>query len=134
MRISSGAPLQFTAGGLSNVFQTANNTANIFGAMPQGKITKLTNGSLPTYFAGLVQKADPAVSGVTAVNTLSTAFTNRAIFDANGNLLLGNPDPGKVGNTGLGIFRGPKRFELDANLVKRVRSMKSGLSNSARMS
>jgi hypothetical protein len=89
--------------------------------MPQGKITKLTNGSLPTYFAGLVQKADPAVSGVTAVNTLSTAFTNRAIFDANGNLLLGNPDPGKVGNTGLGIFRGPKRFELDANLVKRVR-------------
>ena len=121
MRIASGAPLQFSAGGLSNVFQTANNTANIFGAMPQGKITKLTNGSLPTYFAGLVQKADPAVSGVTAVNTLSTAFTNRAIFDANGNLLLGNPDPGKVGNTGLGIFRGPKRFELDANLVKRVR-------------
>ena len=60
MRISSGAPLQFSAGGLSNVFQTANNTANIFGAMPEGKITKLTNGSLPTYFAGLVQKADPA--------------------------------------------------------------------------
>ena len=50
MRISSGAPLQFTAGGLSNVFQTANNTANIFGTKPQGKITKSTNGSLPTLF------------------------------------------------------------------------------------
>jgi len=121
MRIASGSPLTLTAGGLSNVTQTANNTANIFGARPEGKITKLTNGSLPTYFAGLVQKADPGIANITAVNTLNTASSNRAIFDANGNLLLANPDPAKVGNLGIGVLRGPKRFELDANLLKRVR-------------
>ena len=121
MRMSSGSPLQFNAGGLSNVFQTANNTANIFGALPAGDVTFNTNGSLPTYFAGLVQKADPGVANVTTVNTLNTVFNNKAIYDANGNLLLANPDPGKVGNLGLGVIRGPRRFELDANLVKRVR-------------
>jgi hypothetical protein len=121
MRMSSGSPLQFNAGGLSNVSQTANNTANIFGALPAGKVTMMTNGSLPTYFAGLVQKPDPGVAGVTPLNTLNTVFNNKAIYDANGNLLLANPDPGKVGTLGLGVLRGPRRFELDANLVKRIR-------------
>jgi len=61
MRMSSGSPLQFNAGGLSNVFQTANNTANIFGALPKADVTFKTDGSLPTYFPGLVQKQTPAL-------------------------------------------------------------------------
>ncbi|HLH32255.1 MAG TPA: carboxypeptidase-like regulatory domain-containing protein [Terriglobia bacterium] len=121
MRISSGSPLTISAGGLSNVTQTANNTVNIFGPMPEGKVTKFTNGSLPSYFTGLVQKTDPGVAGVTSANTLSTAYTNKAIYDANGNLLFANPAPGSVGSLGIGVVRGPRRFELDANLLKRVR-------------
>ena len=112
--------LQFNAGGLSNVFQTANNTANIFGALP-GRRRHQYQWQPADLFCRIGQKADPGVANVTTVNTLNTVFNNKAIYDANGNLLLANPDPGKVGNLGLGVIRGPRRFELDANLVKRVR-------------
>ena len=80
----------------------------------------MTNGSLPTYFAGLVQKADPGSAGVTAVNTLNTALTT-------GQYLMPTeicrwPTRTRQGRNLVSVFSaGPSRFELDANLVKRMR-------------
>jgi hypothetical protein len=118
-RWSSGAPLTLTAGGLSNIWQTANNTAHILGEFPKGQLT-FSPGRLPAFFPGLTQATDPGRAGVTSTNTLNAAFSNRAIFDAQGRPLLVNPAPGEVGSLGLRTIEGPSRFQLDMNLSKRV--------------
>ena len=74
---------------------------------------------------GLQQIDDPAKPGVTALNSTSGSFSNRAITDANGNLLLVNPAPGSYGNLGLSWIEGPADFKLDMNLIKRVRLAES---------
>ena len=48
-------------------------------------------------------------------------YNNKALTDANGNLILINPQPGDAGSLGRDVFRGPSRFDLDMNLVKRFR-------------
>jgi hypothetical protein len=124
VRMSSGAPLTITAGSLSNIYDQANNTPNILGVLPEGKVTKNTDGSLPTYFTGLRQGtagSDPGRAAVTTTNTLQSAYNLRAILDASGNPLLVNPDPGKIGTLGVRTVTGPSRVQFDANLVKRVR-------------
>jgi len=124
MRWSSGSPLSITAGGLTNIYQSASNTPNILGVLPEGKVTKQTDGSLPYYFQGLTPGAagsDPGRALVTGTNTLATAYNRRAVFDAQGKAVLVNPGPGEVGTLGIRIIEGPSRFELDMNLVKRVR-------------
>jgi hypothetical protein len=121
LRMSTGAPLTLSSG-LSTVSGGA--TPYLFGAMPKGEITFKTDGTLPNFFATTTQTTtanDPARAVVTAVNTLNTAYSNRAILDANGNLLLVNPQPGDVGGLGLRTILGPGRWEFDANLVKTVR-------------
>jgi len=84
-----------------------------------GKVTKLPNGV--TYFPGLQQPSDPSVASVTSLNGLNTQFSNKAIADSQGRLLLVNPAPGQVGNLGLRWIEGPGHLALDMNLIKRVR-------------
>jgi hypothetical protein len=48
-------------------------------------------------------------------------YTNKAITDPSGNIILVNPLPGQVGNLGLSTLRGPSRFDLDMNMVKRFK-------------
>ena len=48
-------------------------------------------------------------------------FSNRAIADAQGNVILANPAPGQLGTLGQRWIEGPSHVGLDANLVKRVR-------------
>ena len=118
---SSGPPLTVTAP-VSTIWQTtANSTPNIVGDFPKniGKVTKLPNGV--TYFPGLQQITDPSAANVTSLNALSGQFSNKAITDSQGRLLLVNPAPGQVGNLGLKWIEGPARLGLDANLIKRVR-------------
>ena len=120
----SGSPLTITAGGLTNVDQFARNTAHILGELPEGKVTKMTDGSLPTYFPTLRPGAagsDPGRAAVTSVNTLSAANNLRAVFDGQGNLLLVNPAPGEIGTLGIRTIEGPARLDFDLNLTKRVR-------------
>jgi hypothetical protein len=124
---TSGVPLTITAP-VSTVSQLTSgtpalpfNTPNIVGDFPKsiGKVTKLANAV--TYFPGLQQITDPSVTGVTSQNGLSGQFSNKAITDSQGRLLLTNPVPGQVGSLGLMWIEGPPHLGLDVNLIKRVR-------------
>jgi hypothetical protein len=122
---TSGAPLSLNAP-VSTMWQTSTNmTPDVVGNFPKtaGAITKLSNGV--TYFPGLKQIPDPAVSNVSSLNGLSGAFSNKAIADANGNVLLTNPAPGRVGNLGLRWIEGPPILGLDINLIKHIRVTES---------
>ena len=130
MSWSSGQPLTITATnsqitwtqvpGQIAIVRTAN-TPNVLGAFPKsaGTVTPIANGA--NYFAGLVQKDDPSKNLVTTSDTLRNAVSNKALFDANGNVILANPAPGTVGTLGRGYIEGPTHIKFDVNLVKRLR-------------
>jgi hypothetical protein len=128
-RWGSGAPLTLTsssqitatATNASVAVSTTPNTPMILGTFPKnsGKITPLANGA--TYFAGFKQKDDPSIANVTTLQTLQNSFSNKAITDANGNIILANPAPGQAGNLGRQWIQGPSHVGLDVNLVKRIR-------------
>jgi hypothetical protein len=118
---TSGAPLSVVAP-TSTIWQTATSmTPNVVGDFPKsmGKVTKLSNGV--TYFPGLQQVTDPAVAGVSSLNGLNGSFSNKAIADSQGKLLLVNAAPGQVGNLGLMAIQGPALLGLDVNLIKHIR-------------
>jgi hypothetical protein len=81
------------------------------------------------YFAGFSQITDPGFAQVSPTcaasssncNGVLAGYNNKAITDSNGNIILMNPQPGNVGSLGYDVFRGPSRFDLDMNLVKRFR-------------
>src|SRR6185369_10569351 len=93
MNFNSGAPLTLTtfattstAGGT----QTISNVAaqpNVAGALPKdmGKVTKVSNGVV--YFDGFTQITDPGIAGVTTLNGLNTAYSNKAIVGPNGQIV-----------------------------------------------
>src|SRR6185295_3026844 len=56
---------------------------------------------------------------------LDTRFTNRAVADASGKLILVNPSPGQLGTLGQRWIEGPSHIGMDVNLVKRVRVAES---------
>jgi hypothetical protein len=63
---------------------------------------------------------DPSKSQITSLNSTAGSFSNKAITDADGNLLLANPAPGSYGTLGLAWVEGPRDFKLDLNVIKRV--------------
>jgi hypothetical protein len=130
---SSGVPLNITVGtsmapfiGTASFNQFTNGSPMIAGDFPKslGSITKKPGGVV-TYFDGLKQIVDPAISGVTTQQTLQGSFSNFAIADANGKLLLVNPSPGQVGNLGLRWIEAPSRMAFDMNLLKRIKLAES---------
>jgi hypothetical protein len=116
-----GPPLSVTAPVSTIWQQTTFMTPNIVGDFPKsaGQVTKLANGV--TLFPGIQQITDPSVAGVSTANALSGSFSNKAITDSQGRLLLANPVPGQVGSLGLTWVEGPAALGFDANLIKRVR-------------
>jgi len=58
---------------------------------------------------------------VTTLNSTAGSFSNKAITDAQGKLLLVNSAPGSYGTLGLNWIEGPRDFKLDLNVIKRVR-------------
>jgi len=92
---------------------------NIVGTLPKdlGKVKKLANSVV--YFDGYTQTVDPGLAGVTALNGLNTAYSNKAIAGPNGQLVLVNPQPGEVGTLGLTTLKGPRSLSLDMNMIKR---------------
>jgi len=84
-----------------------------------GQVTKVSNGV--TFFPDIQQIPDPARAGVTTSNGLQGTFSNKAIADAQGNLLLVNPGPGQIGNMSLKWLEGPWNIGFDTNLIKRVK-------------
>jgi hypothetical protein len=119
--LASGAPLTVTAPISVFTQSTTNITPVIVGDFPKsgGKVTKVVNGVV--YFDGLQQVADPAGSSVTTAQSLQTQFSNRAIADAQGQLLLVNSQPGQLGTLGLKWIEGPGNIGFDMNLAKRVK-------------
>jgi hypothetical protein len=104
-RWSSGAPLTFSASGISNITQSSNNTPNLVGTLPEPLLT-FQDGALPTYFPTLSRERQRETT--TTVDTLHLANSNFAIIDANGNRVLENPEPGQVGTLGLATLEGPR--------------------------
>lgn len=118
---TSGQPLTVTSGLSTMTNSTTDITPDLVGSFPKGSgnLTYVSNGI--QYFPGLVQIDDPSKAGVTALNSTVGSFSNKAIADANGNLLLVNPAPGTAGTLGLKTIEGPADFKLDMNLIKRVK-------------
>jgi hypothetical protein len=96
-------------------------TPNIVGDFPKssGQVTKVANGVI--FFPGIQQVLDPGIGSVTTLNSLNGAYSNKAIADAQGRILLVNPNPGQVGTLGLKWIQGPPSIQFDMNLIKRVR-------------
>ena len=118
--LSSGAPLTITSP-VSTFTQATNNTPVIADdfAKDMGKVTKVANGV--AYFNGLGQTDDPAVNNVTPLQSLRNQFTNKAITDSQGRILLVNPQPGQLGTLGLKWIQGPGNISLDMNVTKKVK-------------
>jgi len=117
---SSGAPLSLTAA-TSTFTQGTGNTPVAAGGFPKnsGSVTKVANGVV--YFNSLQQIADPAGSSVTALQGTNSSFSNKAITDSQGRLLLVNPAPGQLGTLGQKWIEGPNTINLDIDLIKRVK-------------
>jgi hypothetical protein len=120
--INSGAPLTLTASA-SPFLNGGTNYPDMVGDIPKdfGRVNITNTPGVITYFEGMGQITDPGIAGVTTLQTLSSAFSNRAITDAQGRLLLVNPAVGTIGNMGPAWLEGPGSIGLDANLIKRVR-------------
>jgi hypothetical protein len=118
--LSSGAPLTITAP-VNTITQGANNTPVIVSDFPKsiGKVTRVGNGVV--YFDGLGQTEDPAINSISPLQSLRQQFTNKAITDSQGRILLMNPQPGELGSMGLRWIEGPGNIGLDMNLTKKMR-------------
>jgi hypothetical protein len=115
----SGAPLTFTATGVTSLSNLATNTANLVGALPSGfsQVTK-GNGSV-SYFPGLSTKAAPTPN-FGGDPTLPGRFTNLEVVNSSGQVILVDPDPGTTGNTAYNFpgLRGPSLMGFNASLSK----------------
>jgi hypothetical protein len=118
--VSAGGPLTITAP-VSTFTEATGNTPVIVGDFPKsmGHVTRVSNGVV--YFDGLGQIPDPAINGVTTLQSLQGQFSNKAITDSSGRILLQNPQPGQLGTMGLKWIQGPGNLSLDMNLTKRVK-------------
>jgi len=117
---TSGAPLGFSST-RSTVSNRASQTADLVGRLPQGlgKV-KVGNGRVE-YLEGLSTRVAP-LPNFGGDATLPDRFTNQVVVDANGNIILQNPVPGRPGNTSstLSVLEGPGSLRLDMALTKKV--------------
>jgi hypothetical protein len=121
VNVNSGAPVSVAAQSMLY----ANGTPDIVGAFDQaGKVTFPATPGLNSgnYFMGgkLTQVTDPQCARVTTQQTLNSACTLTAVADANGQVLLQHPLPGKRGTLGMNSVEAPGRWRFDANLAKSV--------------
>ncbi|MGI8741877.1 MAG: carboxypeptidase regulatory-like domain-containing protein [Bryobacteraceae bacterium] len=84
-----------------------------------GSLIKTGNGVV--YFSGLKQVPDPLISTITTVNGIQGRVTLKAIADSSGNLILENPPAGVFGTLAPNFLRGPGFFNVDVDLLKRIR-------------
>jgi hypothetical protein len=119
--LAAGSPLTISAP-VSTITQGTNNTPVLVGDFPKstGKVTKVANGVV--YFDGFGQRPDPTGTNTSLVDpTVAGQFSNLAITDSQGRLVLVNPQPGQLGTLGLKTIEGPGSIGLDMNLTKKVR-------------
>jgi hypothetical protein len=116
---SSGSPLSFT--GIDTLTFRADNTADLVGTLPAdlGKVEK--GDRIVQYFSGLSVRAAPRPD-FGSDPTLPGRFTNQAVYDQAGNIVLRNPEPGTTGNTAQNLpgLTGPSNLGLDLSLSKQI--------------
>ena len=122
LNYNTGTPLTITSG--IQTISTVGAQPNIVGPFSKvGKVTKVSNGVL--YFDGYTQTQtpaqDPGFAGVSALNGLTSGYSNRAIVSPSGQIVLVNPQPGEVGTLGQATLRGPGSIRLDFDMIKRFR-------------
>lgn len=123
---TSGAPLTIGAT-TSSFIELTNQTPAIVGDFPKsvGKAVRTNVPGVITYFDGFQQIIDPSMADVTTTDSLRGQFSNYAIADSQGRVVLMNPAPGQHGNLGLRWIAGPSRLGFDVNLIKHVRITES---------
>ena len=124
LNYNTGAPLSFTSG--ISTISTVGAQPNIVGTLPKdiGKVTKSTGpNSSVNYFSGYTQITDPSfeIPTSSAFNGLSAGYSNKAIVDPNGNVVLVNPQPGEIGTLGYSTIKGPAALQFDMNILKRFK-------------
>jgi hypothetical protein len=138
LNLQGGTPITITSvsTGTTGISTISTNAAhpNVVGAIPSnmGNITKKNNGVF--YFDGFTQIPDPQFATLfpqcntssTACNGLVSGYSNKAIVDPKGNIILVNPQPGEVGTLGYNTLRGPGSVNFDMNLIKRFKVDEGG--------
>jgi hypothetical protein len=134
----TGGPISFTTAYTSttNLNTFSSNEAGrpvLIGAQPSGGLKKTPGGV--TYFNGYKTNPDPTFTQIspncappnptTACNGLFNGYSNRALQDPNGNVVMVNPQPGTKGTVQQNSVRGPGALYFDMNMVKRVKVAES---------
>lgn len=145
LNFNTGSPMSITSG--ISTIGTAGARPNVVGTIPDnmGQLKKCstanpcyTNTATPVtsgvvYFDGFTQPTDPGLAQVWsacatatgACSSLLGGYSNRAIADPQGNIILVNPQPGQEGTLGDNTLRGPSALFFDMNLLKRFRITES---------
>jgi hypothetical protein len=120
-RWTSGAPLTIQAG--ENPFTTGSNVADVVGSFPKniGELVASETPGSREYLLGFQRVDDPAEGLVTTSDTLRSAYSRMALADASGNIVVQHAPYGAYGNLGQAWFEGPGSYDVDMNLMKRVR-------------
>jgi len=119
---NSGQPLSITSTRRTLDSRGNINTPDLVGALPDslGKVRRAEG--FVEFFEGLsTQRAPlPNFGGNT---TVAGRFTNQAVVNSSGNIVLQNPQPGMAGNLGLTLsgLEGPGRLGFDLALEKKIR-------------
>src|SRR5262249_55535255 len=118
---TSGAPLSFTTTRTTQNFR-GSNTADLVVSFPKDLGNVKVGNGVVQYFSSLSSKAAP-VPSFGGDPPLPGRFTNMAIVDSSGNMVLQNPQPGTTGNTGLNLptVRGPGNLGFNVALSKTVK-------------
>jgi Carboxypeptidase regulatory-like domain/TonB dependent receptor len=122
--VFTGAPLNLSTGtttsGITSFNQFTDTTPMLMGNLPKGfgKVKRVDNGVV--YFDGLQEGEDPSIANITSSQGLRGRSTLVGIADTNGNLILANPVPGRLGSLVPFYLQGPGSYRLDLNLVKRI--------------
>jgi len=116
----TGAPIDLVSNTRSWNF-TGVSTPLALAPFPKGAGEVQRTGQGVIYFAGLAQVPDPSIASLTTLNNIRARSNLRAIADSTGQVLLVNPTPGVIGNLGRRFLEGPGRYQINANLIKRLR-------------
>ena len=122
LTIQSGAPMSLDGVNAYNtVADSADTPASPEAVGPlsksMGGVDKVGNGAI--YFNGLQQVPDPSLANMTPA--LRAQSTMLAIANSSGKLLMVNAAPGQFGNIAPNFLTGPGFYDLDLNLMKRIK-------------
>jgi hypothetical protein len=119
---NTGQPLSITSTRRTVDSRANINTPDLVGVLPDdlGKVRR--GDGFVEFFNGLSTARAP-LPNLGGSTTVAGRFTNQVVVDNSGNIVLQNPEPGRVGNLGLSLsgVEGPGRFGLDMALQKRTR-------------